>query len=142
MVKIHKKPSYNFSRKGYSLIRKVLEDANESLSEFTKNDATNEELDMAEFTPNNATNNEKEVHQIELTTSTTVKRACQDGNLDRIKFLIETNQVDPNKPDEQNVYMLHWAAINNKLEIVKYLLEKGGSFSLKESFKKVYFIRN
>ncbi len=52
-------------------------------------------------------------------------KACQYGILDRLKELIETNQTDPHKPDGENVYLLHWAAINNRLEIAKYLLSLG-----------------
>ncbi len=49
-------------------------------------------------------------------------KATQYGVLERLKELIETNQCDPNKPDKENVYLLHWAAINNRIEIAKYLI--------------------
>lgn len=49
-------------------------------------------------------------------------KATQYGVLERLKSLIESNLVDPFKPDEENVYLLHWAAINNRLEIAKYLV--------------------
>ena len=49
-------------------------------------------------------------------------KATQYGVIDRLKELIETNQCDPNKPDKENVYLLHWAAINNRLDIAKYLV--------------------
>lgn len=52
-------------------------------------------------------------------------KATQYGILERLKELIETGQTDPNKPDSENVYLLHWAAINNRLEIAKYLLDLG-----------------
>lgn len=52
----------------------------------------------------------------------TAVKATQYGVLDHLKSLIESNQVDPYKPDEENVYLLHWAAINNRLEIAKYLV--------------------
>ena len=49
-------------------------------------------------------------------------KATQYGVMDRLKELIESNQCDPNKPDKENVYLLHWAAINNRLDIAKYLV--------------------
>lgn len=52
-------------------------------------------------------------------------KATQYGVLDRVKELIESRQVDPNVPDSENVYLLHWAAINNRLDIAKYLLDLG-----------------
>lgn len=52
-------------------------------------------------------------------------KATQYGILERLKELIESGQTDPNKPDSENVYLLHWAAINNRLEIAKYLLDLG-----------------
>lgn len=52
-------------------------------------------------------------------------KATQYGILERLKELIESGQTDPNKPDSENVYLLHWAAINNRLEIAKYLIELG-----------------
>jgi len=52
-------------------------------------------------------------------------KATQYGVLERLKELVETAQTDPNKPDNENVYLLHWAAINNRLEIARYLLSLG-----------------
>ena len=34
-------------------------------------------------------------------------------------FVSFAGQVDVNTPDSENVYVLHWAAINNRLDIVK-----------------------
>ncbi|CAF0707847.1 unnamed protein product [Brachionus calyciflorus] len=52
-------------------------------------------------------------------------KATQYGILERVKELIESGQVDPNIPDRENVYLLHWAAINNRLDIAKYLINLG-----------------
>lgn len=30
-----------------------------------------------------------------------------------------------NQPDSETVFLLHWAAINNRQDIVKFLLERG-----------------
>ncbi|XP_065647593.1 palmitoyltransferase ZDHHC17 isoform X2 [Hydra vulgaris] len=54
-----------------------------------------------------------------------IKKASQYGNFSRVRELVEIEGVDINQPDSENVYMLHWAAINNRLEIVQYYLSKG-----------------
>lgn len=53
-----------------------------------------------------------------------IVRATQYGALERVRELVEAG-YDINKPDNDTVYLLHWAAINNRREIIKYLLEKG-----------------
>lgn len=50
-------------------------------------------------------------------------KATQYGVLDRLKELVESGQCDPNLPDDENVYLLHWAAINNRVDIAKYLIK-------------------
>jgi ankyrin repeat protein len=34
---------------------------------------------------------------------------------------------DVNKPDSETVTLLHWAAINNRRDLIKYFLEKGAT---------------
>uniref|UniRef100_A0A8C9U2P6 Palmitoyltransferase n=1 Tax=Scleropages formosus TaxID=113540 RepID=A0A8C9U2P6_SCLFO len=46
------------------------------------------------------------------------------GILDRCKELVEAGH-DVRQPDKENVSLLHWAAINNRTELVKYYLSKG-----------------
>lgn len=56
--------------------------------------------------------------------------ACQQGNIDKVKELIESkaidykHDVDPEK--DNNISGLHWACINNRLTVVKYLLSLPG----------------
>ena len=52
--------------------------------------------------------------------------------MDRVKQLIEGG-FDVNERDVENVTLLHWAAINNRKEIVAYFLKKG---STRESKRK------
>lgn len=52
-------------------------------------------------------------------------KATQYGNLDRVKYLVDNEGADVRKPDSENVTLLHWAAINNRTDIVQYLLIKG-----------------
>jgi len=48
-----------------------------------------------------------------------IVRAAQYGVLERCMELIDGG-YDVNQPDAENVSVLHWAAINNRLEIVRY----------------------
>jgi len=41
---------------------------------------------------------------------------------DAVKNLILSNKANTNDKDEQNCTALHWAAINNHIEIAKFLL--------------------
>ena len=43
---------------------------------------------------------------------------------------IENRGFDVNHRDPENVTVLHWAAINNRIDIVKYLLLKGPCLTL------------
>lgn len=52
-------------------------------------------------------------------------KAAQFGVLERLKELVDNNKCDPKKPDSDNVYLLHWAAYNNRVEIADYLLSLG-----------------
>ncbi|XP_077478614.1 putative palmitoyltransferase ZDHHC13 [Stigmatopora argus] len=53
-----------------------------------------------------------------------IVKASQFGNLDRCKELVEAG-YDVRQLDKENVSVLHWAAINNRLELVKYYISKG-----------------
>ncbi|KAL4225414.1 Palmitoyltransferase zdhhc13 [Mactra antiquata] len=53
-----------------------------------------------------------------------IVRATQYGVFERIQEIIE-NGFDVNTMDKENVSLLHWAAINNRLDIVKYFASKG-----------------
>uniref|UniRef100_A0A8C4ZSY6 Palmitoyltransferase n=1 Tax=Gadus morhua TaxID=8049 RepID=A0A8C4ZSY6_GADMO len=46
------------------------------------------------------------------------------GVLDRCKELVEAG-YDVRQPDKENVTLLHWAAINNRSDLVKYYMSKG-----------------
>ena len=47
-----------------------------------------------------------------------IVRATQYGVYERCVELIEGG-YDVNQPDQENVSLLHWAAINNRIDIVK-----------------------
>lgn len=53
-----------------------------------------------------------------------IVKATQYGAISRVKELIEAGW-DVNQPDSETVTLLHWAAINNRKDIIKYFLAKG-----------------
>ncbi|KAM5138817.1 palmitoyltransferase ZDHHC17-like [Mantella aurantiaca] len=53
-----------------------------------------------------------------------IVKATQHGLLDRCRDLVEAG-YDVRQPDGENVTLLHWAAINNRMELVKYFISKG-----------------
>ncbi|XP_054710028.1 LOW QUALITY PROTEIN: palmitoyltransferase ZDHHC17-like [Uloborus diversus] len=55
-----------------------------------------------------------------------IVKATQFGVFDRCREIVESG-YDVNRPDSENVTLLHWAAINNRQEIVKYLISKGAN---------------
>ncbi|KAH1171807.1 hypothetical protein KIL84_007425 [Mauremys mutica] len=46
------------------------------------------------------------------------------GILERCKELVEAG-YDVRQPDKENVTLLHWAAINNRLDLIKFYISKG-----------------
>ncbi|XP_032077073.1 palmitoyltransferase ZDHHC17 [Thamnophis elegans] len=53
-----------------------------------------------------------------------IVKATQYGIYDRCCELVEAG-YDVRQPDKENVTLLHWAAINNRLDLVKYYISKG-----------------
>ncbi|KNC81058.1 hypothetical protein SARC_06600 [Sphaeroforma arctica JP610] len=81
------------------------------------------ETDM--HTPDTLENDEDDGHNPSVAMDVDIVMACQRGLLQRVAHLVETEGVDINTPDQEDVTVLHWAAINNRLAVVKYLLLKG-----------------
>ncbi|XP_026803030.3 putative palmitoyltransferase ZDHHC13 [Pangasianodon hypophthalmus] len=53
-----------------------------------------------------------------------IVKATQFGAFDRCKELVEAG-YDVRQPDKENVTLLHWAAINNRADLIKYYISKG-----------------
>uniref|UniRef100_A0A1B0AIE9 Palmitoyltransferase n=1 Tax=Glossina pallidipes TaxID=7398 RepID=A0A1B0AIE9_GLOPL len=53
-----------------------------------------------------------------------IVKATQYGATARVKNLVDAGW-DVNQPDSETVTLLHWAAINNRRDIIRYFLEKG-----------------
>jgi hypothetical protein len=64
-------------------------------------------------------------------TEMAIVQAVQYNEIDRVKELIESSNVDINKPDDEGCYLLHWASINNHVELVRYLIAKGATVDIK-----------
>ncbi|XP_029438099.1 palmitoyltransferase ZDHHC13 isoform X2 [Rhinatrema bivittatum] len=67
---------------------------------------------------------EEELPLLEDYSSWDIVKATQHGILERCQELVEAG-YDVRQPDKENVTLLHWAAINNRQELVKYLISKG-----------------
>ena len=55
-----------------------------------------------------------------------IVKATQFGEYEKCRDYIESGKYDVNRPDSENVSLLHWAAINNRQELVRYYMSKGG----------------
>ncbi|XP_052801934.1 palmitoyltransferase ZDHHC17-like [Mya arenaria] len=53
-----------------------------------------------------------------------IVKATQYGVFERVEELVEGG-LDVNTMDQENVSLMHWAAINNRINIVRYLISKG-----------------
>uniref|UniRef100_A0A336K7Y1 Palmitoyltransferase n=1 Tax=Culicoides sonorensis TaxID=179676 RepID=A0A336K7Y1_CULSO len=53
-----------------------------------------------------------------------IVKATQYGAIARVKELVEAGW-DVNQPDAETVTLLHWAAINNRKDLLRYFLDKG-----------------
>lgn len=49
--------------------------------------------------------------------------ACQSGDLNKVKEMISSGEVTAKDTSKDGITGLHWAAINNRLSVVKYLVE-------------------
>ncbi len=53
-----------------------------------------------------------------------IVKATQYGAFDRVRQIIQEEGRDVTTPDDENVTLLHWAAINNRKEISNYLIKQ------------------
>lgn len=78
--------------------------------------------------------NDKTLDEIEDDIEPDVKQyieACQRGDLALVTELLESTSVSVKSLDQDGVSGLHWAAINNRLSVVKYLVKEGSEVDLK-----------
>ncbi|KAL5502493.1 hypothetical protein EMCRGX_G009280 [Ephydatia muelleri] len=53
--------------------------------------------------------------------------AAQYGILERCRHLVENEGADVTKGDAEGITVLHWAAINNRLPVASYFIQKGAN---------------
>lgn len=56
-------------------------------------------------------------------------RATQFGRYEECRQYLETNLFDVNQRDQEDVTLLHWAAINNQTTILDYFISKGSDIN-------------
>lgn len=55
-------------------------------------------------------------------------QACRDGNVVLAKQFLDT--TDPNQRDERDCAALHWAALGDRLDIIRILIERGADVNI------------
>ena len=65
-------------------------------------------------------------NNVEYTTNGLV-HAVQWGDLSYVEVAVDQNNFSPDTTDVDGCSLLHWAAINNRLEVAKYLISKGAN---------------
>uniref|UniRef100_A0A7E4VSM5 Palmitoyltransferase n=1 Tax=Panagrellus redivivus TaxID=6233 RepID=A0A7E4VSM5_PANRE len=58
-----------------------------------------------------------------------IKQAVQFGDLSKVKHLVESGLATINDTDADDCSLLHWAAINNRMEVAKYLIDNNCSIN-------------
>lgn len=56
--------------------------------------------------------------------------AVQRGNLERLSRLVELYNYDVNTPDREDCTLLQWAALNNHIPVMEYLIGKGANVNV------------
>ena len=59
-----------------------------------------------------------------------IVKATQYGIFDRCREIVERDGFDVRKPDDQNITVLHWAAINNRKGTLTFCIEYSFDTSL------------
>ncbi|KAH6908995.1 ankyrin [Coprinopsis sp. MPI-PUGE-AT-0042] len=56
--------------------------------------------------------------------------AAGDGDLDRVRELVESHSVSPNGPDQNSYTPMHAAASYGHVDVLEYLISKGGDVNI------------
>ncbi|ANZ75654.1 BA75_02854T0 [Komagataella pastoris] len=73
---------------------------------------------------------EPEDAEIDTNLITRFKHACVIGDLKTVQDILENGSLSVNELDEENLTGIHWAGLNNRYSVCKYLIEKGADLSL------------
>jgi len=55
----------------------------------------------------------------------TIFKACAFGDVDKLHEFVEKDPASIHQPDPQGYFPLQWAALNNRVAVCSYLIEKG-----------------
>ena len=61
----------------------------------------------------------------DASSSERVRTACAYGNYEQLTAAVEEDSELLSTPDEMGYYPLQWAALNNRVGIIAYLIDKG-----------------
>jgi len=61
-----------------------------------------------------------------------IHTVSRQGNLERVKEIIEKKPDQASAKDNRNCTPIHFAADSGQLEVIKYLLSKGAELSVKD----------
>jgi len=62
-----------------------------------------------------------------------VYKACAYGDVDKLHQMVENKPSLVNEPDPQGYYCLQWGALNNRVAVCSYLIEKGADINAADS---------
>jgi len=106
---------------GIERVADLMGDCN-TVNPATYCDISNTAPDKIHTDPPTPRNQKKDSEQD--TSGFDIVKATQYGAFDRVQEIVDAG-FDINQRDEENVTLLHWAAINNRKEIVQYFLKLG-----------------
>ncbi|QHS76149.1 putative palmitoyltransferase AKR2 [Saccharomyces paradoxus] len=87
-------------------------------------------VDVAQHAASDSDNNKAQLLGIESDTEFVIDifiEAAKDGNLKLVKDVVESGAVDINNDCIDELPGLHWACINNRFSVVKFLLLRGAN---------------
>jgi ankyrin repeat protein len=85
---------------------------------------------MADFVPSNGTMSQvnsgsQNFGETKSSEELDLVRACQYGVLERVVELVDTLGSDVNAKDPEGITPLHWASINNRRDVMNFLITRG-----------------
>ena len=64
------------------------------------------------------------VPELEIVNPMDARQAAQFGDIERLRYLLDSGQTTASATDSDECSLLHWASINNRLEVEAFSLRK------------------
>uniref|UniRef100_A0A914BZ09 Palmitoyltransferase n=1 Tax=Acrobeloides nanus TaxID=290746 RepID=A0A914BZ09_9BILA len=64
------------------------------------------------------------VPEVETANPMDARQAAQFGDIERLRYLLDSGQATASATDSDDCSLLHWASINNRLEIAQLLIDR------------------